>query len=516
MDGTTSEVDMADAMTVTIEHRGETVTVPATQAVTAMDELVARLGPWVPGESKVTRNVDPNPVDAARMDAITAERVVSTWETQVMDDEARERIEAQHAALNAAGVTVDASSQLYATGTRMAAVGYDTQRERAREHAGKVSAKEAADALCDIIAAERRHEVEVSAADIASRLTINGVLAFDGYKLREQAIRGLLARCESPALGYVLGLRDRMIAAKATIATTGEDAASDEEKALLAKRIESDRAELLDTMRYELGMAAGTAIKLRVRDGLGDIFAAVSPSYGVADAPSVLPDLLAALPRDAKATFSYDPTSTAWEMRANVFTATPVDEQAVGEPFEGYASVTGRDNGTRGLDGGGGVMLIRCLNASVYVADGTHVRRIHRKNVLVNLHTLIQASTAAVSVLCQAWGKAREATLPAALDDAGKLVPIELAIPGFFRSMLTARRGELVGVLPGRTEKHVKALALAFTSERREPNAAPTRADLAQGFTRYIQAQPTTVRRDAERAIGSWLAKGERVSYASA
>ncbi len=511
---------MSNVQTVTIEHRGESVTVPATQAITAMDELVTRLGPWVPGESKVTRNT--------ACQAVSAEpKPVSTWERQVSDDTARERIEAQQAALTAAGVVVDASSQLYATGTRMATVGYDTQRERAREHAEKMSAKDAAGELVSIIEAEQRREVEVTARDIAGKLAINGALTFDGYKLREQAIRGLLARCGSPATGYVFGIRDRIAAAAATLKSGQVNAGTEAkpsfrdlteaERSDIRRAIDGDKVELLDCMRYELEhVGRGQAIKLRLRDGLGDIFAAVSPGYGIADAPSVLPNLLAALPRDAKATFSYDPTTTSWEMRASVFTATPVDEQAVGEPFEGYASVTGRDNGTRGLDGGGGVMLIRCLNASVYVADGAHVRRIHRKNVLVNLHTLIQASTAAVSVLCRAWGKARAVELPAALDDAGKLVPIELAIPGFFRSMLTARRGELVGVLPGRTEKHVKALALAFTSERREPNAAPTRADLAQGFTRYIQAQPTTVRRDAERAIGSWLVKGERVSYASA
>ena len=94
-------------------------------------------------------------------------------------------------------------------------------------------------------------------------------------------------------------------------------------------------------------------------------------------------------------------------------------------------------------------------------------------------------------------------------------MPIEEAIPGFYRAMLTARRGELVGVLPGRTETHVKALAAAFGSERRDRSQL-VRADLAQGFTRYIQDQPAPVRRDAESAIARWMVKREPVAFVAA
>jgi len=51
--------------------------------------------------------------------------------------------------------------------------------------------------------------------------------------------------------------------------------------------------------------------------------------------------------------------------------------------------------------------------------------------------------------------------IPAPVVD-GAMVPIEEAIPGFYRCMLTARRGELVGVLPGRTATHVEALSAAY------------------------------------------------------
>src|ERR1700730_15895228 len=65
----------------------------------------------------------------------------------VHDAEAKARIEAQPAALETAGIKVNSSEQLYATGTRMADVGYSTQRARFVEHNAKLPAREAAAAL---------------------------------------------------------------------------------------------------------------------------------------------------------------------------------------------------------------------------------------------------------------------------------------------------------------------------------------------------------------------------------
>jgi len=81
--------------------------------------------------------------------------------------------------------------------------------------------------------------------------------------------------------------------------------------------------------------------------------------------------------------------------------------------------------------------------------------------------------------------------------------------------MLTSRKGELVGVLPGRTTQHVERLALAYNAERRN-KVDVTRADLAQGVTRYIQDVPAATRRDAERAIGRWVVNREPVAYVAA
>jgi hypothetical protein len=187
---------------------------------------------------------------------------------------------------------------------------------------------------------------------------------------------------------------------------------------------------------------------------------------------------------------------------------------AVGEPFEGFSSFKSKDNGTGRLIGGGGMLILACLNAGVYQADGIDVSRVHRSRIMVDLHRMAAEAMKAIHTLCTAWGTARSTKIERPLVD-GQLISLETAIPGFYRHMLTARKGELVGVLPGRTETHVKALAMAYDSERRDRGNI-VRADLANGFTKYIQAQATPVRRDAEAAIAAWIVKSERVQYAAA
>lgn len=84
-----------------------------------------------------------------------------------------------------------------------------------------------------------------------------------------------------------------------------------------------------------------------------------------------------------------------------------------------------------------------------------------------------------------------------------------MAIPGFWRALLTDRTSDLAGVLPGRTAQHVDGLTSAFWGERRETGYL-SRADFAQGWTRYIQDQPNAVRREAEQAVGSWMVNDSR------
>lgn len=545
-------------MTIRITHKGETIETTEEKWTAEADAMLQRLGgPWGEESGSAIERVDDvthdclddhrndcersHKLDAARaandvalleatatpanasqnVERVECDNVVTRAEArgvsefgagnQIVDGDAKARIEGMHEKLKAQGVNVDAGRQLYATGTRMATVGYQNQAQRAREHAEKMSLRECVAQLVEAVESEKRRDVVVSAKDFAAKLACDGALTFDGYKVREQAIRGLLsARLDSTAMRHVLGLRDR-IADAARDAKYSDDATVRE----TAKRhMLDDKGELLHVIRHECERFGDVMLKLRLRDALGDAFACVSPEYAPADAPDALRDVVAMLPSDAKATFAYDPTSTAWELRASLFTPTPVEEQAVGEPFEGFASFRSRDNGTRTWTGGGGIILLACLNAGTYEAQGTTSRRRHIGRILNDVPAMVRAATASISTLCEAWGVARETVLDTT-DAKGALIPIETAIPGFFRSMLTARKGELVGVLPGRTETHVKALTLAYGEQRRD-TCNVVRADLAQAFTRYIQGQPAPVRRDAESAIGAWMVSSESVSIVAA
>ena len=80
-------------------------------------------------------------------------------------------------------------------------------------------------------------------------------------------------------------------------------------------------------------------------------------------------------------------------------------------------------------------------------------------------------------------------------------------IPDLWTSLLTERKGMLSGVLPGRSAEHAKELTQAYFAERRDRSRL-VRADLAQGWTRYVQGQPGDVRREAEQAIGAWMVGG--------
>lgn len=102
----------------------------------------------------------------------------------------------------------------------------------------------------------------------------------------------------------------------------------------------------------------------------------------------------------------------------------------------------------------------------------------------------------------------RQDNVPTEVAAQGRCLPAGVFDP-------TRLKGELVGVLPGRTETHAKALALTFDGERRD-HSKIVRADLAQGFTRYIQAQPEPIQRDAETAIAAWLVNGAKVEYVAA
>lgn len=467
--------------TITISYAGETVQATDATCFQVCDALIAKHGAGH-GVPQIER------------------AAYSTWSNTVVDDAARARIEAQQAALGAAGVKVDASQQFFATGTRMAREGYETQRQRKAEHDAKLSLRDAVDALRAEVEAEGREDVELSAGEVASAIDVSGTkVTLGGLRLTEQAVRGLASRLDSPMLGYVIGLRDRIQA-----------------EARGQRRVDlmrADLAEIAEVLRHECRRAPDAALKIRTRKQRGDVFAVVSPAYTPADAPAVLALLeqeMAATAPDARGSYSYDHDTTDWEIRLGVWTPTPVEEQAVGEAFEGYVSIAARDNGTRRITGGGGISLLRCLNASTYVAEGARVSRTHRGEVSLDVQTLFRAAAQSITALCGAWGQAREQVIevPAGLT-------IEDAIPGFWRHLLRDRTSELAGVLPGRTETNVEALTAAFFGERRDENRL-VRADFAQGWTRAIQALPSDRRRNAETAIAGWVVGGRAPKFEAA
>jgi hypothetical protein len=432
---------------------------------------------------------------------------------QIVDQAARARIEAQHAALNAGGVKVDAGEQYYATGTRMAAGGYATQTARQLEHDQQGPIAVAGADLMGYVQREGRTDHDMSAADFARQLTVTGKIAVAGYNLSEQAIRGLVVRLDqrnaqgvgfySPMASYVFGLRNR-------IADEYAKGEADRD----TRGISEDRAKIAEILRFECMRAPDVKMRLRTRATPHDVFAIVSQSYVAADAPAVVPQILAGLPADAKGSFAYNPSTTRWELRASVWTATPVAEQAVGEAFKGYGTFGSRDDGGGSFTGGGGVELLRCLNASTYNAGSKIDRRRHSGSILADINAMVEAARVAIDVLCTAWGKNRaaEIALPVPAAPAPRPMTIEQAIPGFWRSLLTAQQGELARLIPGKTEAHVQGLAAAYHAERRDPSKL-VRADLAQGWTRYVQQQDGEVRRNAEAAIGQWLVSGSAVGY---
>jgi hypothetical protein len=433
----------------------------------------------------------PEPKNAEQeiVDRAIARGVSAGWadpgKGDVFDPEAAKRNTAVHDALRASGVEVNTRAQVAPTGTRMMAQGYASQAARAVEHASKMRLDEVAHEIETRVTSERRTDVAMSASELSAALTVNGKIHVAGKALTEQAIRGLASRLESPMLGYVLGVRDRIGARK--------DLA------------QSDREMIADVIRHECRANPDAKLVLRTRNGgVDDVYAIVSPSYQEADATTILPEILSVLPPETRATFAYDPKTTQWEIRASVFTPTPVDEQAIGEAFEGYASLRSRDNGTSKFRGDGGATILACYNAGTYNAGGAAVSRVHRGKVARDVRAMIAAATRSIHVLCQAWGMARQSPIPMTADEKAMG---DAFLHSLWLDMLKTR--PLEGVLVGRKADHASALVSAYHSERRNP-AQLVRADLAQAWTKYIQTQPSDRRRDAEAAIGSWLVEGAK------
>lgn len=424
----------------------------------------------------------------------------STFDAPIVDATARTRIESQQAVLTRGGLTGIGhgfGEQRYASGTRLTEGGQATQARRAAMHDRMLPLEDAAQALLERIRSEDRADIKLSARDVGRGIAIvGGRLATNGYVLSDHALRGLVSRIDSPAGGYLSGILDRASTMRGSMnETNGRE---------LLPTITADLNKAADVLQYECERVPSERVQLRIRRATQDCYAILSSTYSPADADKAVHEILSRwCPTDAKGEWRYDPTTTAWELRAQVWTPTPAQEHAVGEPFCGYVSFQSRDNGTGALNGGGGIELVRCLNATTYTSDGASSRRVHKGRILYNIAQMVTSAKRAIDTLCDAWGRARttEIALP---EIKGTGLTIDQAIPGFWRSLLTDRSSELQGILSGRTETHVTGLSRAYHSERRCPGKL-VRADMAQGWTRYIQDLPMADRIEAERPIAQWL-----------
>jgi len=455
------------------------------------DAQQAMIACYQSGGKPIIENLDAEPVSPAPVYSVGwADRT-----KDVVDERARERIAAERAAVAGALGRALPEGLGISEGTRMMKLGYDVQAERKREHDAKAPFSQVAEQVLALVGGEKRRDIEVSAGELARDIRANGRIYARDFALSEAAIRGLAGRLESPMLTYVLGIRDRV--------------ASDAKHAMA----QADRDLIAEVLRHELKRAPDVKLKLRCRESLRDVYAILSPGYAVADATTLLPELLKVAPKDAKATFAYDPGPTQWDLRTYVWTPTPVDDQAIGEPFEGFTSYRSRDNGTSRFTGEGGINILACYNAgTVEMRDGKS-SRIHRGRVMADIPAMMHDATRSIRALTLAWGAAREHVIP--LTPAEKKIG-DAFIADLFKSLLAEK--PFAGVLAGRTVEHAKGLAVAYKGERRDRDEDRVNvADLAQAWTKYIQAEPSgAVRRDAESAVGRWVVDGTKLSGAYA
>lgn len=438
-----------------------------------------------------TMSVVSNVVDLNSQRSTTSQYSQFGEGKQVVDQQAKKRIEEMHRKLD-----IDSSEQLFGSGTRMAAEGYQEQFKRRKEHDDQVLLETAMMQLTDRVGDEIRRDFNISAKEVGKDIEVeHNTIYFREYALTEHAIRGLMTRIKSPAFGYIQGLQDRISFESGNYGGNQQAVASD--TALLA-----------EVVRYECLRLGDVECKIRAREYPQDVYAVLSPDFGVADAPQVIEQLTSKFPKDARGSWAYDPASTHWELRASIFTPTPVEEQSVGEPFQQFISSSSRDNGTSRFRMGGGINVIRCLNATIYVAKENSGSRVHKGKVLYDTVAMITRATKSMHELVNAWGVAREEEV-----QLPEKVTIEQAIPGFWKSLLSTKNDyAFAKILTGRKSEHIKGLSAAYFDQRRDAERI-VKSDFTQSWTAYIQKQPAKVRREAEIAAGAFTVSKQKITY---
>ncbi len=452
----------------------------------------------------------PKPAKATVAPLTAPVKANPAYTTGAVDLEGKARIDAQQKAMVDAGFKGvgfredgGTGDQFFTNGTVMMGSGQTVLASKKREHDQLLPFEQAAEQLSATILAESREDVDMTSSQFAHKLEVRGnKIVMAGFTVKESAIRGLLAtRLKSPALSYVLGLRDRI---------RDESYNGDKRD---AKAMQDDLVKIAETLYYECMRNPAVAVKCRMRAGVGDIFACTSTEYRAADAPSVIKKILEAhvIPDGTKGSFSYDPDSTHWDLRASTWTPTPTELARVGEPFNAFCTMRSADNGTCSFTTGGGCVIVRCVNCTVYIADMNTSRRRHIGKIMSDIEAMVANGTNAIAVMADAWGVNRETAV-----EMPSGVPVSVALPGFWSWLMRDRSSELQNVLPGRVKDHAVGLTAAFFDQRKELGRGQepvSRADFAQAWTSYVQDQPVPVQREAESAIGRWMVKNGKLDH---
>jgi len=421
----------------------------------------------------------------------------------VVDQVAKARIDKEHAVLRAAGLTGIGhqgtggdGEQFFENGTKLFDGASAVVGKMQKDHDDLFPFEQSAEELSAAVVAEDRQDVPMTAAQFAAKLAVkDGRICWSGLKIRESALRGLLGpRLKSPALGYILGIGDRLV----------EERNKDQ---MDQKVIDADLNKVCEVLHYELMRKPGTAINCRMRIGQRDVFAVTSLVFKPADAPAVVKQILPLIPKGTKGSWSYDPSTTRWELRAQTMTDMSELEVAVGEAVSGFVSMRSADNGTSSFRGGGGIVCIRCKNCTVYIVETGNSRRRHMGKVMADIKSMIAGSAKAITILGEAWKANREVEI-----EVPEKITLQDFIPGVYTWCLKDRKSELMNLLPGRKADQVAGLTRAYFEQRRDPSRL-VRSDLAQGLTSFIQNQSTAVRRDAEERIGAWLVNQSPIGF---
>lgn len=335
----------------------------------------------------------------------------------------------------------------FAPGTEMLAVGKDTYRTLAREHADLPPAREAASDMIHRIRDERRVSV---------------VAPLSSFRVHVDAGRLMFSRPDHAPFG-VEGrfLRDigRM---NADVFRGGAD--------MLLGLSPHVAADVLNDLLPNIDKVM--QLRVRTTNGLPAAFAVVGKGYSPADADVWLTHALPHLDATMRGAVSYNPVTT--DVEAKFSWNAPHDLDAkVGDVFRAGWRGQSRDNGTGSFKGGGWALRVRCINCTVIEMNGEDIRRVH-KGSMANLAAQVAESVTnareGFAPFADAWGILRETSLVGA-----ELFGVEVTD---LRDVLPEIAGR-IGVTGASAERIGEELVKAYDAE-----PGDTAADFLNAVTR--------------------------------